>query len=190
MWIITGVAKCYVRDVGFSVQYLPSDVRVAMHVNTALFCATWRAQRSFFTRRRTVGHWRFTCSPSAPAARAWSGRGLGFSYQSKPKDRNFMIVRADGYDASLSVDGKAPSTDSNVPLENRLDIVGRQVLDIAVAYSCLNRMHYMSNEDDFDIAVIVHSSYDLVPAQPLYQEVIDGMSIIGIVKVEVSNESW
>lgn len=47
-------------------------------------------------------------------------------------------------------------------------------------------MHDMTNEQDVHIAVVANSCYDFVTAKLLHEQIVDGMSVMGIIEVEVS----
>jgi hypothetical protein len=99
-----------------------------------------------------------------------------------------MSIRAYRDDSSLGMYRKTPSADTNVPLEQWLHIVGHRIQSgIVHADSSSNGMQDVSNQEDFHIAIVSNTRDDLIFAQILHNQIVDGVWLIA---VQIASQAW
>jgi len=83
---------------------------------------------------------------------------------------------------------QAPSADANIPQEQRLHVIGHRVLGCIVAIdTSTDGMYNVSDKEDFNIAIISDICDDLILAQFLHDQVVDGMRLVAI---QIASEIW
>ncbi|KAI7092109.1 hypothetical protein KC356_g216 [Hortaea werneckii] len=91
-----------------------------------------------------------------------------------------MCVRAGGDDTSFGMYGKTPRTNPDVTLEDGFDLIGDCTNGIVGLRSTSYSLHDVAHENSLDVTIVSDGCNYLVPAQMLYDKMIDRVRLMRV----------